>query len=193
VKYFLIPIGFFASLGLLFAYALSQIESGELSPRLIPSPLVNKPFPDFTLPVLQDPTRKVSSADLRGRVYLFNVWPSWCVACRVEHPILMEIAKRDIVPIIGLDYKDKRIDGLAWLAEHGDPYKMSLVDDSGRIGIELGVYGVPETFIVDKQGLLRYKHIGPITPGVLQQVVLPKIKELIEAGVEAQVAKPTIP
>ncbi|MFQ6022036.1 MAG: DsbE family thiol:disulfide interchange protein [Acidiferrobacterales bacterium] len=186
MKKFLIPIGFFAALGLLFYYALSQMESGELSPRRIPSPLINKPFPDFTLPVLRDPDRQVSSAELRGRVYLLNVWASWCVACRIEHPVLMEIAKQDIVPIIGLDYKDKRVDGLAWLAEHGDPYKMSLVDNNGRVGIDLGVYGVPETFLVDKQGILRYKHIGPITPDILRNTVLPKIKELTETVGQAK-------
>jgi cytochrome c biogenesis protein CcmG/thiol:disulfide interchange protein DsbE len=178
MKKFLIPISVFASLGLLLAYALFQIRTGELSPTSIPSPLLNKPLPTFTLPVLQDPNRRVSSADLRGRVYLLNVWASWCVSCKDEHVVLMDMARRQLVLIIGLNYKDKPADGRAWLAERGDPYEMTLVDESGRVGIDLGVYGVPETFVVDKRGVLRYKQIGPITPDVLENVLLPKIRTL---------------
>ncbi len=182
MKNFLIPIGSFAALGLLLAYALSQMQSGELSPRKIPSPLIGKPLPSFTLPVLHEPTRQVSAKDLKGQVYLVNVWASWCVACRIEHPLLMEIARQAIAPIIGLDYKDESADGLAWLADYGNPYQVSLMDTSGRVGIELGVYGVPETFVIDAKGIIRYKHIGPINAEVLSKVLLPKIKELKATG-----------
>lgn len=182
MKKFLIPIGSFAALGLLLAYALSQMQAGELSPRKIPSPLIGKPLPSFTLPVLHEPTRQVSAKDLKGQVYLVNVWASWCVACRVEHPLLMEIARQAIAPIIGLDYKDESADGLAWLADHGNPYQVSLMDTDGRVGIELGVYGVPETFVIDAKGIIRYKHIGPIDAEVLRKVLLPKIQELKAAS-----------
>lgn len=179
---FLIPIGSFAALGLLLAYALSQMQSGELSPRTIPSPLVGKPLPSFTLPALHEPTRYVSTKDFTGQVYLVNVWASWCVACKVEHPLLMEMARQAIAPIVGLDYKDESADGLAWLADHGNPYEVSLMDTNGRVGIELGVYGVPETFIIDAGGIIRYKHIGPIDVQVLTDVLIPKIRELKAAS-----------
>jgi cytochrome c biogenesis protein CcmG/thiol:disulfide interchange protein DsbE len=182
VKKFLIPIGSFAALGLLLAYALSQMQAGKLSPRTIPSPLVGKPLPSFTLPVLHEPTRQVSAKNLNGQVYLINVWASWCVACKVEHPLLMEIARQGVAPIIGLDYKDERTDGLKWLADHGNPYQVSLMDTDGRVGIELGVYGVPETFVIDAKGVIRYKHIGPIDAGVLREVLVPKIQELKAAS-----------
>ena len=182
MKKFLIPIGSFAALGLLLAYALSQMQSGELSPRTIPSPLIGKPLPSFTLPVLHEPTRQVSAKDLKGKVYLVNVWASWCVACKVEHPLLMEIARQAVAPIIGLDYKDESADGLKWLADHGNPYQVSLMDTDGRVGIELGVYGVPETFVIDAKGIIRYKHIGPIDAEVLTRVLLPKIQELKAAS-----------
>ncbi len=182
MKKFLIPIGSFAALGLLLAYALSQMQSGELSPRTIPSPLIGKPLPSFTLPVLHEPTRQVYAKDLEGQVYLVNVWASWCVACKVEHPLLMEIARQAVAPIIGLDYKDESADGLKWLADHGNPYQVSLMDTDGRVGIELGVYGVPETFVIDAKGIIRYKHIGPIDAEVLTRVLLPKIQELKAAS-----------
>jgi cytochrome c biogenesis protein CcmG/thiol:disulfide interchange protein DsbE len=127
---------------------------------------------------LSDPSRRIDSADWRGRVYLINVWASWCVACRDEHPLLTEMANQKIVPIIGLNYKDKREDALKWLAEMGDPYELSVADRDGRVGIELGVYGVPETFLIDRDGVIRYKHIGPLTAEALQKTLLVKINEL---------------
>ncbi len=182
MKKFLIPIGSFAALGLLLAYALSQMQSGDLSPRTIPSPLIGKPLPPFTLPILHEPARELSTGDLKGQVYLVNIWASWCAACKLEHPLLMEIARQGIAPIIGLDYKDERSDGLKWLADHGDPYQVSLMDRDGRVGIELGVYGVPETFLIDANGIIRYKHIGPIDTEILNKVLLPTLKQLKAAS-----------
>ncbi len=173
MKKFLIPIGIFALLGLLLAYGL------KLDPKRIPSPLIGKPVPAFSLPTVKDPARVVSSDELLGRVYLLNVWASWCVACRQEHPILMGLSRRKIVPLIGLNYKDKRKDALKWLADLGDPYEMNLSDLDGRVGIELGVYGVPETFLIDQNGIIRYKHIGPISMEDLDKTLLVKIRELL--------------
>jgi cytochrome c biogenesis protein CcmG/thiol:disulfide interchange protein DsbE len=172
VKKFLIPIGLFALLGVLLAVGLG------LDPRKIPSPLVDKPLPAFKLPTLEDPKKSLSEADFRGQVVIFNVWASWCVACKQEHPVLLDLSRRKLVPIIGLNYKDPRDAALAVLKADGNPYDVSLVDADGRVGIDWGVYGVPETFVVDKQGIIRHKHIGPITPGVVEQELLPLIKEL---------------
>ena len=147
-------------------------------PREIPSPLVGKPAPQFALAQLHEPGKRLGTNDMKGRVWLLNVWASWCVSCRVEHPLLMELAKAEIVPIIGLDYKDKDAEGRAWLAEHGDPYSVSVVDADGRVGIDWGVYGVPETFVVDQQGVIRYKQIGPLTAEALERKILPLIREL---------------
>lgn len=172
MKKFVIPIALLAGLILLFAYGL------KLDPRKIPSPLVGKPLPAFALPTLADPGRQLGPQQLRGRVYLLNVWASWCVACREEHPLLNELARAKTVTLIGLNYKDQRADALAWLKEMGNPYETSLSDLDGRLGIELGVYGVPETFVIDKEGVIRYKHIGPLTPAVLEQKLLPLIKQI---------------
>ncbi|CAG0951071.1 Thiol:disulfide interchange protein DsbE [Burkholderiales bacterium] len=147
-------------------------------PREVPSPLIDKAAPAFALPVLHQPERKVAGADYLGQVWLLNVWASWCVACRVEHPVLVELAKSKVVPIVGLNYKDKPDEGIAWLAQHGDPYTLSVVDGDGRVGIDWGVYGVPETFVVDKAGMIRYKHIGPVSPEALQQTILPLVRRL---------------
>jgi cytochrome c biogenesis protein CcmG/thiol:disulfide interchange protein DsbE len=172
VKKFLVPLLLFVVLGVILYFGLSQ------DPRAIPSPLIDKPLPHFSLTTLSDPSRRIDSADWRGRVYLINVWASWCVACRDEHPLLTEMANQKIVPIIGLNYKDKREDALKWLAEMGDPYELSVADRDGRVGIELGVYGVPETFLIDRDGVIRYKHIGPLTAEALQKTLLVKINEL---------------
>ena len=172
MKKYLVPLIAFVILGLLLAYGL------RLDPRRIPSPLIGKPVPEFDLPTVADPARKVSRDSLLGRVYLLNVWASWCVACREEHPFLVELNGRKAVPIIGLNYKDKRQDALQWLSGMGDPYETSISDADGRVGINLGVYGVPETFVVDKQGIIRYKQIGPLTPDAWQQKIAPLIKEL---------------
>jgi cytochrome c biogenesis protein CcmG/thiol:disulfide interchange protein DsbE len=147
-------------------------------PREVPSPLIGKPAPAFTLAQLHEPSQTLSNADLKGKVWLLNVWASWCVSCRVEHPLLMQLATTKLVPVYGLDYKDKPDAGRAWLAQNGNPYTASIVDQDGRVGIDYGVYGVPETFLIDKAGVVRYKQIGPLTAEALQQKILPLAREL---------------
>jgi cytochrome c biogenesis protein CcmG, thiol:disulfide interchange protein DsbE len=171
LKYAL-PLAVFAILAVFLALGLTH------DPREVPSPFIGKPAPAFTLAELHRADRAFAPADMKGKVWLLNVWASWCVSCRVEHPLLVEMAKQGAVPIVGLDYKDKRDDGLQWLAKHGDPYRVSAFDDEGKVAIDYGVYGVPETFVIDKQGVIRYKQIGPITPEALQKRILPLVKEL---------------
>jgi cytochrome c biogenesis protein CcmG/thiol:disulfide interchange protein DsbE len=178
VKKFIVPIAVFVALGLLLAYAIEKMQSGEYSPRDIPSPLIGKPLPSFDLPNLENPAKHVTKSDLLGRVYLLNVWASWCVACREEHPLLVALSREKRVPIIGLNYKDERADGLRWLQQMGNPYELSVADRDGRVGIDLGVYGVPETFLIDQAGVIRKKQIGPITEKAWKEKLLPMIEEL---------------
>lgn len=173
---FLIPLVIFIGLVVLFGAGLG------LNPREVPSPLIDKPAPEFALPALSDPDKQITKQTLQGGVTLFNVWASWCVACRQEHPLLVEIAKRGEVPIYGLNYKDTRPAAQEWLARLGNPYVDSAFDEKGRVGIDWGVYGVPETFLVDSRGMIRYKHIGPISPEDWEQKILPKIKLLQNGG-----------
>ena len=147
-------------------------------PREVPSPLIGRPAPAFRLAKLHAPNETLSNDDLKGKVWLLNVWSSWCVSCRVEHPLLVQLAKANVVPVYGLDYKDDPDAGRGWLAKNGDPYAASIVDRDGRVGIDYGVYGVPETFLIDKSGVVRYKQIGPITPEALQDKILPLVREL---------------
>ena len=170
--WFLIPLAAFLALAVVLAVGLQR------DPREVPSPLIGKPAPSFALPRLDDPTKTIRLADMRGKVWILNVWASWCVACRIEHPLLMEFAKKGLVPIYGLDYKDERTEATAWLARHGNPYEASLVDADGRVGIDFGVYGVPETFVIDRDGVIRLKHIGPLTPDVLATKIEPLLKQL---------------
>jgi len=149
-----------------------------LNPREVPSPLVDKPAPMFNLPQLHDPSKQFSPQDMKGKVWLLNVWASWCVSCKVEHPVLMALSRQNIVPIYGLDYKDQREAGIAWLRDSGNPYVLSAVDKEGRIGIDYGVYGVPETYVIDKEGVIRYKQIGPVTQLSLHEKILPLVAEL---------------
>lgn len=169
---FLVPLFLFLLLAGFLAFGL------KLDPREVPSPLIDKPAPAFRLPQLHAPDKTLSLADMKGQVWLLNVWASWCTACRSEHPILVEFAKTGAVPIIGLNYKDERPAALGWLNDFGDPYTNSIVDADGRVGIDFGVYGVPETFLVDKQGVIRFKQIGPVTPEVLRDTILPKVRAL---------------
>ena len=170
---FLVPLAVFLGLIAFFAVGLKR------DPRMVPSPLIDKAAPNFSLPNLHSQAQKMSLADMRGKVWLLNVWASWCAACREEHPLLVMMSKDKSLPIIGLNYKDKDPDALAWLKEHGDPYTVSIVDADGRVGIDFGVYGVPETFLIDQNGVIRFKHIGPLTPKVLKEFLLPKVKELL--------------
>ena len=172
MKRFLLPLAAFAVLVAFLAIGLTH------DPRDVPSPLVGKPAPAFTLPQLHDAAKSFSAADMKGRVWLLNVWASWCVSCREEHPVLVEFAKTRQVPIIGLDYKDQAADGKQWLADLGNPYTLAVVDADGRVGIDYGVYGVPETYVIDKQGIIRMKHTGPITPESLNKKILPLVAEL---------------
>ncbi|HLQ26206.1 MAG TPA: DsbE family thiol:disulfide interchange protein [Acidiferrobacterales bacterium] len=173
MKKFLIPISLFIVLAILLVRGLS------LDPHKIPSPLVGKPLPAFRLPALENPKNIITNEDLRNRVVVINVWASWCVTCKQEHSVLMELARRRLAPIIGLNYKDTRTDAIAVLKNEGNPYEASLMDSDGRTGIDWGVYGVPETFILDKNGVIRYKHIGAVTPEDLEQQLLPLIKNLL--------------
>lgn len=150
----------------------------KLDPREVPSPLVGKPAPAFVLPQLQTPAKQFSPNDMKGKVWLLNVWASWCVACEAEHPVLMELASLNLVPIYGMDYKDKRDAALSVLERRGNPYVLTVSDSDGRIGIDYGVYGVPETYVIDKQGVIQYKQIGPVTPQNLKEKILPLVAEL---------------
>ncbi|MBK8741463.1 MAG: DsbE family thiol:disulfide interchange protein [Betaproteobacteria bacterium] len=148
-------------------------------PREIPSVLVDKPVPAFTLPVLGSPDKKFSPADYRGKVWLLNVWGSWCISCQVEHPTLLALAKSNVVPIVGFDWKDKPDAAIKWLAQQGgDPYVFSVTDLDGRVAIDFGVYGAPETFVIDKEGMIRYKHIGPLDDKAVTEKLLPWIRKL---------------
>lgn len=149
-----------------------------LNPHEVPSPLIGKPAPTFTLPQLHDPKKQFSSQDMKGKVWMLNVWASWCVSCKEEHPLLVALAEQKILPIYGLDYKDKREDAELWLKKGGDPYTLSVMDSEGRIGIDYGVYGVPETYVIDKKGVIRYKQIGPITSQSLSENILPLVAKL---------------
>ena len=147
-------------------------------PRTIPSPFIGKPAPAFELQTLRDPSKVMTTADLKGEVSLVNVWASWCVACRHEHQLLVDLARTGKVRIIGLNYKDEAADAKLWLQRLGNPYMVTLVDRDGRAGIDWGVYGVPETFIVDRDGVVQHKHVGPVTPDSLRDTILPLIERL---------------
>jgi cytochrome c biogenesis protein CcmG, thiol:disulfide interchange protein DsbE len=154
----------------------------RLNPREVPSPLVGKPAPAFELPLLHSPDKTFSQKDMLGTVWVMNVWASWCPPCLEEHPIVTDLARSGIAPVVGLNYKDQRADALPWLNKHGDPFKVSVYDQAGRIAIDYGVYGVPETYVIDQKGIIRYKHIGPLTPAVAQKKLRPLIEELARRG-----------
>ena len=152
-----------------------------LNPRQVPSPLIDKPAPVFQLNHLHEPDKVMASGDNLGKVWLLNVWASWCVACRDEHPLLVQLANSGIVPIYGLNYKDESTTAMQWLKRYGDPYTISIVDLDGKVGIDYGVYGVPETYVIDKKGIIRHKQIGPVTVDSLQKTIIPLIIELQKA------------
>jgi len=172
MKRWLWPLGIFLVLVVFLGVGLT------LNPREVPSPLIGKAAPPFQLPQLHDPEKMFSQKDVAGKVWLLNVWASWCAPCREEHPIWVDLAKANVVPIYGLNYKDKRSDSMAWLQRYGNPYVLSVSDIQGRIGIDYGVYGVPETYVINKQGVIRFKHVGPVTPVVLKEKILPLIVKL---------------
>ena len=168
-----LPLGFIA-LVLLLALGL------QLNPREVPSPLIGKPAPAFELPLLHAPDKRFSQKDMLGKVWVLNVWASWCPPCLAEHPIVTELSRK--VAVVGLNYKDAREEALPWLKRNGDPYQLSVYDAAGRIAIDYGVYGVPETYVIDQRGVIRYKHIGPLTPEVAQKKLEPLVKELQARG-----------
>jgi len=169
---YLVPLIIFIVLSW-FLYVGLDLDPGE-----VPSPFINKPAPDFQLQKLDAMNELFSNKDMKGKVWLLNVWASWCVACRQEHPLLVEMSRRGDVPIYGLNYKDAPTDARRWLQQHGNPYILSAVDYEGKVGIDYGVYGVPETFIIDKQGVIRHKVIGPISVPELKNCVMPVVNEL---------------
>jgi cytochrome c biogenesis protein CcmG/thiol:disulfide interchange protein DsbE len=169
---FLLPLGVFVLLVGFLAAGL------KLRPSEVPSPLIGKPAPAFELPRLQQPQQMWSPTDAQGKVWLLNVWASWCVSCRDEHPLLLKLAQSGVAPIYGLNYKDKRQDALNWLDKFGNPYVLSVLDLEGRVGIDYGVYGVPETYVIDDKGIIRHKHIGPLTADAVERTILPLVKKL---------------
>ncbi len=169
---YLVPLAIFALLVALLFRGLS------LDPKIVPSPLVGKPIPAFSLTRLDDPTATISDADFKGKVSLLNVWATWCVSCRGEHEVLVQLARTGQVDIYGLNYKDNRADAQRWLTQLGNPYIANAFDSDGRVGIDWGVYGTPETFIIDREGIIRHKHVGPITIEILKEEILPIVARL---------------
>jgi cytochrome c biogenesis protein CcmG/thiol:disulfide interchange protein DsbE len=171
IKY-VVPLVLFVILVVFLAIGLGR------DPHRLPSALINKPAPNFALPELRDPTRVITPEQMRGKVWLLNVWGSWCPACREEHPYLIEIAKSGVVPIYGLSWKDKREDALGVLSELGDPYVLNMSDFDGRVAIDYGITGAPETYVIDKNGIICYKEPGQLNPEIMKQKILPLIQEL---------------
>src|SRR6266480_1285693 len=169
---YVIPLGIFLLLLVFLAIGLGH------DPHEVPSPLINKPPPSFKLAQLQEPSKSFSAQDMRGKVWLLNVCASWCVSCREEHPLLIDLSRSGIVPIYGLDYKDKREDALSWLSDFGNPYVLSASDTDGRVAIDYGVYGAPETYLIDRDGVIRFKQIGAVTPEIWERKILPLVKDL---------------
>ncbi|WP_246226008.1 DsbE family thiol:disulfide interchange protein [Chelativorans xinjiangense] len=167
-----VPVGVFAALAVVLGWGLSR------NAQIIPSALIGKEVPEFSLPPVQGRTLGLSSADLKGEVSLVNVFASWCTACREEHPVFMELKRTGAVPIHGINYKDRPGDAEKWLNTMGDPYTRTGADLNGRVSIDWGVYGVPETFVVDKQGRIAFKHLGAVTPDVYRTKLAPLIEEL---------------
>ena len=168
-----IPLAVFVLMVALLGYGL------KLDPKKVPSPLIDKPAPEFSLAMLGDPSRQLATADMRGQVWVLNVWASWCVSCRAEHEVITKLAARNLVTVIGLNYKDEPDDAARWLKQFGNPYAASVMDQDGRVGIDWGVYGVPETFVIGADGMIKYKHIGPVTHESLEQKIMPVLQELL--------------
>lgn len=169
---FLLPLLGFAALA---AFLLRGLW---LNPREVPSPLIGKPAPVFERAQLDKTTELWSNRSLAGKVWILNVWASWCAPCRIEHPLFNELASQKLVPIVGLNYKDMPDNARKWLGELGNPYDVTVIDFDGRVGIDFGVYGVPETFVIDRAGVIRYKHTGPVTPEALRDKIVPLVRKL---------------
>lgn len=167
------PLALFLALAALLAAGLRRGD-----PQLLPSALIDQPAPAIELPLLHAPERRFDAGALRGQVWLLNVWASWCAPCRDEMPLLAQVAARDQVPLYGLNYKDGRDAALALLAQTGNPYLASALDEQGRVGIDWGVYGVPETFVVDRDGRIRHRHTGPVTAQVWERELMPVVRAL---------------
>jgi cytochrome c biogenesis protein CcmG, thiol:disulfide interchange protein DsbE len=172
----LFPLIFFVALAVILWRGLS------LNPQQLPSALINKPIPAFALPQLSHPQNLFSDRQLYGHVTLLNVWATWCSNCQLEHPVLVDISQTQHIPIYGLNYKDSRTRAIQWLQHYGNPYRAIGFDHAGKVAINLGVYGTPETFIIDQHGIIRYKHIGPITQEVWENVIKPEINHLDSAS-----------
>ena len=171
-KRLFLPLAFFVVLAAVLGVGLS------LNPREVSSPFIGRPAPAFSLPQLQDPALRLGAGELKGQVWMLNVWASWCAPCREEHPLLVSLAREQAVPIIGLNYKDDPRNAQEWLLRLGDPYKVSVIDRDGRAGIDYGVYGVPETFVIDRAGIVRFKHVGPLTQEVWTREIQPLLQQL---------------
>jgi cytochrome c biogenesis protein CcmG, thiol:disulfide interchange protein DsbE len=172
VNRFIVPLAVFVLMVGLLGWGLG------LDPKKVPSPLIDKAAPSFSLAMLGDPSRSLSTRDMLGQVWVLNVWASWCVSCRAEHAVITELAKRNLVTVVGLNYKDEPADATRWLEQFGNPYATSVIDRDGRVGIDWGVYGVPETFVIGADGLIKYKHIGPVTLESLDNKIMPILREL---------------
>ena len=166
-----------AWLPLAFIGLIALLAAGlRLNPREVPSPLIGKAAPPFELPLLDAPERTFTQKEMLGKTWVLNVWASWCPPCLIEHPVVTDLSRT--IPVVGLNYKDAREDALPWLKRNGNPYVLSVHDGAGRIAIDYGVYGVPETYVIDPKGVIRYKHIGPLTPEVVRGKVIPLLREL---------------
>jgi cytochrome c biogenesis protein CcmG/thiol:disulfide interchange protein DsbE len=163
----------------LFVALLGFLAAGlGLDPKEVPSPLIDKPAPSFRLSLLDNADRTLGRDDLLGQVWMLNVWASWCVACQEEHPLLVAFSSKKLLPVYGLNYKDERTAGLRWLGRYGNPFTASFFDRDGSVGIDWGVYGLPETFVMDREGTVRFKHIGPLTPEIIRDRIEPLIRRL---------------
>jgi cytochrome c biogenesis protein CcmG/thiol:disulfide interchange protein DsbE len=172
----LIPLALFLAIAALLGVGLT------MDSEKVPSPLIGKPIPSFQLPGLRDPRVSVRPSDQMGRVWLLNVWGTWCAGCRREHDVLMRAAREYGLPIVGLNYRDERDAAIEWLKHLGDPYVVSGFDPDGEAALDLGVYGAPETYVIDSEGIIRYKHIGPLSPSALRETILPMVRDLRESS-----------
>lgn len=164
---YLLPLVIFVAIACLFYSTL------ERDTRLVPSPLIGKAAPDFSLPSLNNVNEALSPSSFKGKPWLLNIWASWCHECRIEHPLFNQLAKQYDFDIVGLNYKDQLTDAKQWLEQFGDPFDITIFDQQGTAGLDWGVYGVPETFLIDSDGVIRYKHIGPINPEIIKDIILP--------------------